>query len=160
MPKPSPPSRDDLRAGVARLRDLLVSSVTLTTDRLQEAVDDAVKRGRLTRRDAEELLSTLVAQGRRQSEALLADLERIVGRLPVRPGRSERASAPSAQPAPKPAASKADEFPIPDYDELTAAEITKRLAHLTPEQLRLVRDREQSGAARKTVLKAVERRLK
>ena len=49
--------------------------MTLTTDRLQDAVDDAVRRGRMTRKDAEELLATLLAAGRAQTEALLADLE-------------------------------------------------------------------------------------
>ena len=45
------------------------------------------------------------------------------------------------------------------YDDLTAAEITKRLRDLSPAELRKVRDRERRGAARKSVLGAVEKRL-
>src|SRR6195952_2676616 len=65
---PAPPapstSADDFAANLGVLRERLVSSLTLTTDRLQDAVDDAVRRGRMTRKDAEELLSTLRAPGR------------------------------------------------------------------------------------------------
>ena len=69
MPTRPGPTVDELRARLASLRELLVSSVTLPTDRLQDAVDDAVRRGRMTRRDAEELVSTLVSAGRAQTEA-------------------------------------------------------------------------------------------
>src|SRR3954467_6164559 len=75
-----PPVPDDLVATLGALRERLGSSLTLTSDRLQETVDDAVRRGRMTRKDAEELLSTLVAAGRAQTEALLADLEQLLGR--------------------------------------------------------------------------------
>lgn len=146
MPKRTPPTPDDLRASVSAMRELLVSSVTLTTDRLQDAVDDAVRRGRMTRRDAEELLTTLITTGRQQTEALLADLERLVGRrVRTDVGAGPRASGSA--------------FPIADYDDLTAAEINKRLKDLTPAQLRKVRDRERQGAGRKSVLAAIERRL-
>jgi len=145
MPKkPSPPRPDDVRAGVTALRELLVSSVTLTTDRLQDAVEDAVRRGRMTRRDAEELAGTLIAAGRQQTEAVLADLDRLLGR------RLRSEAPPRRRPA----------FPIADYEQLTAAEINRRVKDLTPAQLRKVRDRERHGAARKSVLAAIERRLR
>jgi polyhydroxyalkanoate synthesis regulator phasin len=146
MPKRTSSTPDDLRASISAMRELLVSSVTLTTDRLQDAVEDAVRRGRMTRHDAEELLATLITTGRQQTEALLADLERLVGRRV----KTDAASAPRSRSA----------FPIPGYDDLTAAEVNKRLKDLTPAQLRKVRDRERHGAARKSVLAAVERRLK
>ena len=48
-------------------------------------------------------------------------------------------------------------FPILGYDDLTAAQITKRLTDLTPAQLRKVRDFERRHGARKSVLSAIER---
>lgn len=50
-------------------------------------------------------------------------------------------------------------FPIANYDELTVADIRPRLADLSPRQLELVRDREASGAGRKTILNDIDSRL-
>ena len=63
---------------VQAFRDALDRSVTLSRDRIQEVVDDAVKRGRMTRGDANELVSNLVSRGRKQTEDLLKDLERLL----------------------------------------------------------------------------------
>ena len=51
-------------------------------------------------------------------------------------------------------------FPILGYDDLTAAEVAERLDDLSPAQLRTVRDHERRNANRKTVLTAVERKLR
>jgi hypothetical protein len=152
--KPAAPPPDELAASLGALRERLVSSITLTSDRLQETVDDAVRRGRMTRKDAEELLGTLVAAGRAQTEAILADVEQLLGRgggtgdvvlRTVEKARRRVGGAPA--------------FPIADYDTLTAAQVTKRLGALTPAQLRKVRDHERRHKARKSVLAAVEKRL-
>ncbi len=140
--KPAPPTPDELVASLGALRERLVSSVTLTSDRLQEAVDDAVRRGRMTRKDAEELLGTLLSAGRAQTEALLADVEGLLRRRRTGGGGASSSA-----------------FPIDGYDDLTAVEVAKRLGDLTPAQLRKVRDRERRGKARKSVLAAVERKL-
>ena len=63
---------------VQAFRDALDRSVTLSRDRIQEVVDEAVKRGRMTRRDANELVSKLVSRGRKQTEDMLKDLERLL----------------------------------------------------------------------------------
>jgi polyhydroxyalkanoate synthesis regulator phasin len=63
---------------VQAFRDALEHSVTLSRDRLQEVVDDAVTRGRMTRADANELISRLVDRGRKQTEGLLRDLEKLL----------------------------------------------------------------------------------
>lgn len=168
-PQPRKPAAvDEL---TAKLRERLLTSVTLTTDRLQDAVDDAVRRGRMTRKDAEELLATLLSAGRSQTEQLLADLEQVLGgpdrgdavrrvvdqaRRRVVKASGGRARRASGAPAPARAAAP---FPIADYDSLTAAEITRRLRDLSPAELRKVRTRERRGAARKSVLGAVEKRL-
>jgi len=149
------PSTDDLAANLGALRERLVSSLTLTSDRLQEAVDDAVRRGRMTRKDAEDLLSTLVAAGRAQTEALLADVEQLLGRGSSGPGDAVLRTVDRARRR----VGVGGTFPILGYDDLTAAQIAKRVATLTPAQLRKVRDHERRHDARKSVLSAIERKL-
>ena len=63
-----------LDKSVAQFRESLEQSVSLNRDRIQEVVDDAVKRGRMTRGDAEKLFSDLVNRGRKQTDALLKEL--------------------------------------------------------------------------------------
>lgn len=166
MPQPkkpaAPPVPEDLAASLGALRERLVSSLTLTSDRLQEAVDDAVRRGRMTRKDAEELLGTLVAAGRAQTEAILADVEQLIGRgggtgdAVLRTVEKARRKVTGGGGAARAASSA---FPIAGYDDLPAAEVNKRLKDLTPAQLRKVRDHERRHKDRKSVLAAVERKL-
>jgi hypothetical protein len=154
-----PTSSEELVAHLSALRERLVSTVTLTTDRLQDAVDDAVRRGRMTHKDAEDLLTTIVTAGRAQSEALLADVEQLLG------GNGVRARAAGSGDAVLRTVDRARRrvgggaFPILGYDDLTAAQVTKRLGDLTPAQLRKVRDHERRGAGRKSVLAAIARKL-
>jgi polyhydroxyalkanoate synthesis regulator phasin len=161
-PKPSPrpkaakvaaaaPAPDELVASLGVLRERLVSSLTLTSDRLQEAVDDAVRRGRMTRKDAEELLGTLVAAGRAQTEAILADVEQLLGR-----GGSDAVLRTVDRARRKVGVGA---FPILGYEDLNAAQVAQRLTGLTPAQLRKVRDFERRHGARKSVLSAIERKL-
>src|SRR3954467_6504294 len=76
------PKRDDenVARGLTALRDVLARAVMLPSERVREAMDDAVRRGRMTRDDAEELASSLISLGRRQAEDVLADLEQLLGR--------------------------------------------------------------------------------
>ncbi len=78
--KPAPKSSrtTGLDKSVEQFRESLEHSVTLNLDRVQEVVDDAVKRGRMTRSDAEKMFSDIVKRGRRQSDTLLKELERLV----------------------------------------------------------------------------------
>jgi hypothetical protein len=62
----------------AQFRDSLEHSVTLSRDRIQEVVDDAVKRGRMTHGDAEKMIGELLRRGRKQTDALLTELEKLV----------------------------------------------------------------------------------
>src|SRR3954470_23622943 len=126
----SPTKREDenVARGMIALREVLTRAIMLPTERVREAMDDAVRRGRMTRADAEELAQSLITLGRRQTEDLLADLEQLLGRQRVMKevDRARRA------------AGLGTAFPIAGYDDLAAAEITSRLDDLTPAELRKV----------------------
>jgi len=148
------PARDDDNVTrLTTLRDVLARAIMLPTERVRETLDDAVRRGRMTRSDAEDLAQTLIGAGRRQAESLLADLEQLLGR--PRPGGAADARARNTQQG----GERTGGFPIADYDDLAAAQITSRLDDLTPAELRKVRDYERRHGNRKTVLSAVERKL-
>jgi polyhydroxyalkanoate synthesis regulator phasin len=167
---------DQLLAAIASLRDLLSKGVVITSDRLQETVDEAVKRGRMTAQDAEELVQNLVAVGRRQTQDTLAELEGLVERSAKETRRQARVrvkgAGTAARRAPgtdralrtvdrvRRAAGIGPPFPIIGYDDLTAAQVKDRLDDLNPAQLRKVRDHERRNANRKSVLAAIERKLR
>jgi|SRR5579884_566200 len=141
--------------------------VILSRERIQETLDEAAERGRVTRSDANELVTLLVARGRQQTDELLSDLERLLGRsrqqldtATVRARRSEPVDRlmRSADRARR-RVGVGPAFPIIGYDELTAAQIQRRLRNLEPRELRRVRDYERRHANRKSVLAAIEKRL-
>ncbi|HSJ17075.1 MAG TPA: hypothetical protein VK920_03170 [Solirubrobacterales bacterium] len=84
--KRSPGEAEEGRAdkSVQAFREALEKSVTLPRDRLQEVFDDAVAHGRMTRDDANELVSRLISRGRKQTESMLRDLERVLGQAQKR----------------------------------------------------------------------------
>ena len=67
-----------LDIGIAQLRESLEHSVTLSRERIQEVVDDAVKRGRMTHGDAEKMIGELLKRGRKQTDAILSELESLL----------------------------------------------------------------------------------
>jgi hypothetical protein len=72
------PRAPGLDIGIAQLRESLEHSVTLSRERIQEVVDDAVKRGRMTHGDAEKMIGELLKKGRKQTDALLSELESLL----------------------------------------------------------------------------------
>src|SRR5437879_11114601 len=50
-------------------------------------------------------------------------------------------------------------FPISDYDELTASEISPLLPELDPDELELVRERELEGSSRAAILNRIDQLL-
>jgi hypothetical protein len=129
------------------LLELLTRGVLLTADRIQEAMDDAVRRGRMTRSDAEDLARLLIEAGRKQTEELRQDVEQLVGRpLAAAGDRAKRVA-------------RIASFPIADYDDLTAAKIMTRLGDLADAELRQVREYERRHGNRKSVLGAIDRKL-
>jgi polyhydroxyalkanoate synthesis regulator phasin len=125
--------------------------VVLTRERVQEAVDDAVARGRMTRQDASALVTALFERGRSQTDDLIAQLEAVVSGTPTRIVREvDRARR---------ATGIGSNFPISGYDDLTAAEVGERIGDLSAPELRKVRDYERRNANRKSVLQNIERKL-
>jgi polyhydroxyalkanoate synthesis regulator phasin len=141
--------------------------VLLSRERIQETLDEAAERGRLTRTDANELVTELVRRGREQTEELLSDLERLLGQ-----GRQRLDSAGKRARVYEPlerlirGADRArrtvgvgSSFPISGYDELTARQVQQRLDSLSAADLRKLREYERRHANRKSVLSAVEKAL-
>jgi hypothetical protein len=121
-----------------------LNAVVLTRKHIEEVVEDAVVRGRMTRSDAQEMVQSLLSRSARATDDFLADLERMLG-----------AGADSL-----PAPAERRTLPISDYDELSAAQVQDRLDGLTPAELRKLRDYEARHANRKTVLDRIDRKLR
>src|SRR5215212_8429159 len=75
----APADDDETKSTLVAIRELLARSLMLPSDRLRETLDDAVKRGRITRADAEELIDRLMSLGRQQSEDALSRMETALG---------------------------------------------------------------------------------
>lgn len=156
-------------------REALEKSITISRDRLQEVLDDAVHRGRMTRGDAEELLGRLATRGREQAEDLLSQLERLLSQVREAPDRAKQEVGGRAEAARKrtiaavegPLASadrvrrsaRVPGFPITAYDQLSIRQIDRRLEELSRVELRKVRDYERRNKARKGLLRALDRKL-
>ena len=137
--------------------------VVVTRARLQETLDEAVERGRITRDDAGALLTDLLQRGRKQTDDLREDLEGVLTGARTSTRRSVSGSAERVLrevDRARRAAGVGPSFPILGYDDLTAAQVIERLGDLSPAELRKVRDYEKRNANRKSVLAAVEQKLK
>jgi polyhydroxyalkanoate synthesis regulator phasin len=165
--KPSRAATATRRKATTRSVSNPVDLVILTRDRIQETLDEAAKRGRVTRSDANELVAELVRRGRSQSEDLVTEIERQLdrGRTQVETAtRKARRAEPvdrvvrTADRARR-AVRVGPAFPILGYDDLTAGQVTTRLGELKQAELRKVHDYERKHANRKSVLEAVEKAL-
>ena len=157
--KPSAAEEASLRESLTELRTTLTRGVVLTRERINETLEDAVRRGRMTREDAEQLTASLMGLGRRQAQDLLADVELLLGEGRKRTAESTDAIVRQVDKARR-AAGLGPAFPILGYDELTAAQVVERLVDLSPADLRKVRTHEKKHANRKSVLTAIERALR
>jgi polyhydroxyalkanoate synthesis regulator phasin len=136
--------------------------VVLTRERIQETLDEAAERGRVTRADANELVAELFRRGRQQTDEVMKDVEGLLGRGR---GQIETATKQSVGRIVR-SADRArrtmgvgPSFPILGYDDLTAGQVEQRLDGLKPAELRTVRDYERRHANRKSVLEAIEKAL-
>ncbi len=163
--------RDEALSNLSALRETISEGVVVTSERIQEAMDDAVRRGKMTSSDAQEIVTRLVNSGRQQTRDLLDEIETLLTRGRGSIEDTARSAAGRARKAPatdrvlreidraRRAAGLGPSFPITDYENLTAAQVTARLDDLSPAELRKVRDHEKRNANRKSVLTAVEKQL-
>lgn len=165
-PKPSSPASQSADLGEQLANTIIkpLDLVLISRERIQETLDEAAERGRVTRADANELVLELVKRGRQQTDDVLKDIERLLGR-----GRDQLGTAGKRVRTTEPvdrivrSADRArrtvgvgPSFPILGYDDLTAGQVVQRLTGLKPAELRRVRDYERRHANRKTVLDAIE----
>ena len=169
---------------VAELREALrknliqpLEMMLISRERIEEVLGEAVDQGRVTVRDAQRITSGLVKRGQRQTSDVLQDLENLLDR--GRSGIEDRASGARTRAkgartravrGASPALAQVDRvrrtagvgpnFPITGYDDFTADQIVARLGTLTPAEMRKVRDHERRNASRKTVLQAIESKLR
>ena len=165
---------------VEEFRDALEKSVMISRERIQEVMDDAVKRGRMTRADANKTVSNLVTKSRAQTDELLAELEKLIDRARkdvetrVAPARKRAEKAASAagkrlRSGADPVVAEADKLrrragvgggsPITGYEGLNASQVKSRLKGMNKADLRKVRTQEKRGKARKGILDDIEKRL-
>jgi polyhydroxyalkanoate synthesis regulator phasin len=149
---------DQLAQGVVKPRDL----VMLTRSHIQEALDDAASRGRVTRKDANDLVSELVRRGRGGSTDVVKEIESLLVRAGAATKRARTDSVDrivrGADRARR-AAGVGPSFPILGYDDLNASQVQTRIKELKKPELRKVLTYERKHANRKTVVSALEKSL-
>jgi polyhydroxyalkanoate synthesis regulator phasin len=141
--------------------------VVLSRERIQETLDEAAERGRITRSDANDLVSELVHRGREQTEELLSDTERLLGRGREQVGSQGKRTQLGEQldrlvrgaDRARRAVGGGWSPPIAGYDDLSTGQVQARLDGLSPGDLRRLRDYERRHANRKSVLSAIDKAL-
>jgi hypothetical protein len=149
--------------GRAKSRDVLM----LTRERIQETLDDAAARGRVTRKDANELVAELVRRSRSQSDELLSQIGQLAsggrdqlgsaGRK-VRKNEGVDRVVRGADRARR-TVGVGPAFPILGYDDLNAPQVKSRIKELDRPELRKVLNYERKHANRKSVVGALEKTL-
>ncbi len=154
---------EQLANGTLKPQDVLL----LTRERVQEALDDAASRGRVTRKDANDLVTELVNRGKHHGDEFRKEFDTMIER-----GRGQLESATRrARRAPvadrivrgadraRRAAGVGPSFPILGYDDLNASQVQSRVGDLSKPDLRKVLTYEKSHANRKTVTGALEKAI-
>jgi hypothetical protein len=161
-------------AGVISIAEQLVKGtvtpkdvVMLTRERIQETLDDAASRGRVTRKDANELVAELVRRGRSGGDDVVSEIEGLLDK-----GREQIHSATKRATSSEPvdrivrgadrarrAAGVGSSFPISGYAELNVSQVQARLKELSKPELRKVLTYERKHANRKSVVGVIEKSL-
>jgi polyhydroxyalkanoate synthesis regulator phasin len=142
-------------------------ALVLTRERIQETLDDAASRGRLTRKDANELVAELVRRGRSGGDEVASGVEGLLSK-----GREQIGSATKRAARSEPvdrivrgadrarrAAGVGSSFPISAYADLKVPQVQARLKELSKPELRKVLTYERKHANRKSVVGAIEKSL-
>ena len=141
--------------------------VMLTRERIQETLDDAASRGRVTRKDANELVAELVRRGRSGGDDVVTEIEGLLGKGR---GQIESATKRAARSEPvdrivrgadraRRAAGVGSSFPIHGYADLNVSQVQARLKELSKPELRKVLTYERKHANRKSVVGVIEKSL-
>jgi polyhydroxyalkanoate synthesis regulator phasin len=154
---------ESVTAAISAFRDAVTARAAdplnvlmITRDRLQETLDNAVERGHMTREAANGLASDLAERGLKEWQDVLSDMDQLIGRVK---GSSAADVALQQVDRARRAVGVGPSFPISNYDDLTAAQVSDRLGGLTPAELRKVRDYERRHGNRKSVLNNIEKQL-
>jgi polyhydroxyalkanoate synthesis regulator phasin len=150
---------EELAQGVIKPRDV----VMLTRSHIQEALDDAAARGRVTRKDANDLVSELVRRGRGQGTDLVKEIESLLGKAGSATKRARGSDSVDrivrGADRARRAAGVGPSFPILGYDELNASQVQSRIKELKKPEMRKVLTYERKHANRKSVVGALEKSL-
>jgi polyhydroxyalkanoate synthesis regulator phasin len=150
---------EQLAQGVIKPKDV----VMLTRSHIQEALDDAASRGRVTRKDANDLVTELVRRGRGQGTDLVKEIESLLGKAGAATKRARGSDSVDrivrGADRARRAAGVGPSFPILGYDELNAAQVQSRIKELKKPELRKVLTYERKNANRKSVVGALEKAL-
>lgn len=174
------PSDEQIREVFTEVGEALQRAVVLSSDRVQSVFEDAVIRGRMTRRDAEDLASSLVALGRDQAQELRGEVDALARSLPGRvadasadAARLVRKSSPTSKAGPAkarpkstrvnghgPSANGTHHGAVPaDVAGSSAKDLIALTGSLTATDLRALRTQEEAGKQRATVLRAIDAKL-
>ena len=139
----------------------------LTRERIQETLDEAASRGRVTRKDANELVAELVRRGRSGGDEVVSEVEGLIGK-----GRDQIGSVAKRATRSEPvdrivrgadrarrAAGVGSSFPITAYGDMNVSQVQARLKELSEPELRKVLTYERQHANRKSVVGAIEKSL-
>jgi len=150
---------EQLAQGSIKPRDV----VMLTRSHIQEALDDAAARGRVTRKDANDLVSELVKRGRGGGTDLIKEIESLVGKAGAATKRARGSDSVDrivrGADRARRAAGVGPSFPIIGYDDLNASQVQSRVKDLKKPELRKVLTYERKNANRKSVVAALEKSL-
>jgi polyhydroxyalkanoate synthesis regulator phasin len=150
---------EQLAQGAIKPKDVLM----LTRGHIQEAMDDAASRGRVTRKDANDLVTELVRRGRGQGNDLVKEIESLLGKAGAATKRARGSDSVDrivrGADRARRAAGVGPSFPILGYDDLNAAQVQARIKELKKPEMRKVLTYERKHADRKSVVGALEKAL-
>jgi polyhydroxyalkanoate synthesis regulator phasin len=135
----------------------------LTRERIQSTLDDAAARGRITRKDANDLVAELMKHGRHTTDEVGELFGKSVKKISKTTKRVRKAEpvdriVRGADRARR-AAGVGPTFPIVGYDDLNVSQVQVRIKELSKPDARKVLTYERKNANRKSVVGALEKAL-
>lgn len=161
------------RERIQEVVDDAVKRGRMTRDDANELVSKLVSRGRKQSEELVKELEALVEEARKRVEKGTTKARKRVEKQTSRARRQVKGTAGKVARGARDAAdeplARADaarrragvppSFPITGYDELTAAQIGRRLGELSKPELRKVRTHEKNGKGRKSILDKIDKAL-